>query len=82
LRLQLFAGLALGAIYVLFRDRPFRLIFGMPHSGDEFRSRRVFTMVGAYVGLLRSLLGRENFWVCLIAVSLGASACSASPSSA
>src|SRR5258707_12209600 len=62
--LQLFAGLALGAIYVLFAIG-LSLIFGMLTVVNF--AHGAFYMVGAYVGLYILSLG-GNFWVCLILV--------------
>src|SRR3954454_4354940 len=64
--LQLFAGLALGAIYVLFAIG-LSLIFGMLTVVNF--AHGAFYMVGAYVGLYLLSLG-GNFWLCLIAVPL------------
>jgi branched-chain amino acid transport system permease protein len=64
--LQLFAGLALGAIYVLFAIG-LSLIFGMLTVVNF--AHGAFYMVGAYVGLYILMLG-GNFWLCLIAVPL------------
>src|SRR5258708_37605019 len=64
--LQLFAGLALGAIYVLFAIG-LSLIFGMLTVVNF--AHGAFYMVGAYVGVYILLLG-GNFWICLIAVPL------------
>jgi branched-chain amino acid transport system permease protein len=64
--LQLFTGLALGAIYVLFAIG-LSLIFGMLTVVNF--AHGAFYMVGAYAGLfLLSLTG--NFWICLFAVPL------------
>src|SRR5436190_4543135 len=64
--LQLFAGLALGAIYVLLAIG-LSLIFGMLTVVNF--AHGAFYMLGAYVGL--SLLGlAENFWLCLVGVPL------------
>jgi branched-chain amino acid transport system permease protein len=64
--LQLFTGLALGAIYVLFAIG-LSLIFGMLTVVNF--AHGAFYMVGAYAGLfLLSLTG--NFWLCLVAVPL------------
>src|SRR5258708_18385975 len=62
--LQLFAGLALGAIYVLFAIG-LSLIFGMLTVVNF--AHGAFYMVGAYVGLYMLVLG-GNFWLCLVAV--------------
>src|SRR3984893_3336995 len=64
--LQLFAGLALGAIYVLFAIG-LSLIFGMLTVVNF--AHGAFYMVGAYVGVYILMLG-GNFWICLIAVPL------------
>jgi branched-chain amino acid transport system permease protein len=64
--LQLFTGLALGAIYVLFAIG-LSLIFGMLTVVNF--AHGAFYMVGAYVGLFLLSLG-GNFWVCLVAVPL------------
>src|SRR5258708_8234139 len=64
--LQLFAGLALGAIYVLFAIG-LSLIFGMLTVVNF--AHGAFYMVGAYAGLYMLSLG-GNFWICLIAVPL------------
>src|SRR5450631_1477987 len=64
--LQLFAGLALGAIYVLFAIG-LSLIFGMLTVVNFAHGS--FYMVGAYVGVYILMLG-GNFWICLIAVPL------------
>ena len=64
--LQLFAGLALGAIYVLFAIG-LSLIFGMLTVVNF--AHGAFYMVGAYVGLYVLMLG-GNFWMCLVAVPL------------
>src|SRR3977135_2323758 len=64
--LQLFAGLALGAIYVLFAIG-LSLIFGMLTVVNF--AHGAFYMVGAYVGLYILSLG-GNFWICLILVPL------------
>jgi branched-chain amino acid transport system permease protein len=64
--LQLFTGLALGAIYVLLAIG-LSLIFGMLTVVNF--AHGAFYMLGAYVGL--SLLGlAENFWLCLVGVPL------------
>jgi len=62
--LQLFAGLALGAIYVLFAIG-LSLIFGMLTVVNF--AHGAFYMIGAYAGLYTLSLG-GNFWICLIAV--------------
>src|SRR5271163_5205198 len=64
--LQLFAGLALGAIYVLFAIG-LSLIFGMLTVVNF--AHGAFYMIGAYVGLCMIMLG-GNFWLCLVAVPL------------
>ncbi len=64
--LQLFTGLALGAIYVLFAIW-LSLIFGMLTVVNF--AHGAFYMVGAYVGLFLLSMG-GNFWLCLIAVPL------------
>src|SRR6202008_1982574 len=64
--LQLFAGLALGAIYVLFAVG-LSLIFGMLTVVNF--AHGAFYMVGAYAGITSLMLGR-NFWICLTAVPL------------
>ncbi len=62
--LQLFTGLALGAIYVLFAIG-LSLIFGMLTVVNF--AHGAFYMVGAYVGLFLLSLG-GNFWLCIVAV--------------
>ena len=62
----MFAGLALGAIYVLFAIG-LSLIFGMLTVVNF--AHGAFYMVGAYVGLYILMLG-GNFWICLIVVPL------------
>ncbi len=64
--LQLFAGLALGAIYVLFAIG-LSLIFGMLTVVNF--AHGAFYMVGAYAGLYILMLG-GNFWICLAVVPL------------
>ncbi|MDB5657194.1 MAG: branched-chain amino acid transporter permease [Tardiphaga sp.] len=64
--LQLFTGLALGAIYVLFAIG-LSLIFGMLTVVNF--AHGAFYMIGAYVGLFLLSLG-GNFWLCLVAVPL------------
>lgn len=64
--LQLFTGLALGAIYVLFAIG-LSLIFGMLTVVNF--AHGAFYMVGAYVGLFLLSLG-GNFWMCLVGVPL------------
>lgn len=63
---QLFAGLALGAIYVLFAIG-LSLIFGMLTVVNF--AHGAFFMAGAYVGLFVLMLG-GNFWLCLVVVPL------------
>jgi branched-chain amino acid transport system permease protein len=69
--LQLFTGLALGAIYVLFAIG-LSLIFGMLTVVNF--AHGAFYMVGAYVGLFLLSLG-GNFWLCIVAVPLIVGAC-------
>jgi len=64
--IQLFTGLALGAIYVLFAIG-LSLIFGMLTVVNF--AHGAFYMVGAYVGLFLVSMG-GNFWICLVAVPL------------
>ena len=64
--LQLFTGLALGAIYVLFAIG-LSLIFGMLTVVNF--AHGAFYMVGAYVGVFLLSMG-GNFWLCLIGVPL------------
>jgi branched-chain amino acid transport system permease protein len=64
--IQLFTGLALGAIYVLFAIG-LSLIFGMLTVVNF--AHGAFYMVGAYAGLFLVSLG-GNFWICLFAVPL------------
>ncbi|WP_315833743.1 branched-chain amino acid ABC transporter permease [Bradyrhizobium prioriisuperbiae] len=64
--LQLFTGLALGAIYVLFAIG-LSLIFGMLTVVNF--AHGAFYMVGAYVGLFLLSMG-SNFWLCIVAVPL------------
>lgn len=64
--LQLFTGVALGAIYVLFAIG-LSLIFGMLTVVNF--AHGAFYMVGAYVGLFLVSLG-GNFWLCLVTVPL------------
>jgi len=64
--LQLFTGLALGAIYVLFAIG-LSLIFGMLTVVNF--AHGAFYMVGAYVGLFLLSLG-GNFWLWLLAFPL------------
>ena len=68
--LQLFAGLALGAIYVLFAIG-LSLIFGMLTVVNF--AHGAFYMVGAYIGLYMLMLG-GNFWLCLVAVPVAVAA--------
>ena len=69
--LQLFTGLALGAIYVLFAIG-LSLIFGMLTVVNF--AHGTFYMVGAYVGLFLVSMG-GNFWICLVAVPLVVGSC-------
>ncbi len=64
--LQLFTGLALGAVYVLLAIG-LSLIFGMLTVVNF--AHGAFFMLGAYVGVWLLSLG-FNFWVCLVAVPL------------
>jgi branched-chain amino acid transport system permease protein len=64
--LQLFTGLALGAIYVLFAIG-LSLIFGMLTVVNF--AHGAFYMLGAYVGLFLLSMG-GNFWLCIVAVPL------------
>src|SRR3954449_8944419 len=64
--LQLFAGLALGAIYVLFAIG-LSLIFGMLTVVNF--AHGAFYMIGAYAGVYIFMLGGD-FWTCLIIVPL------------
>ena len=64
--LQLFTGLALGAIYVLFAIG-LSLIFGMLTVVNF--AHGAFYMIGAYVGLFLLSMG-GNFWLCLVGVPL------------
>ncbi len=64
--MQLFTGLALGAIYVLFAIG-LSLIFGMLTVVNF--AHGAFYMVGAYVGLFLVSMG-GNFWFCLVAVPI------------
>jgi branched-chain amino acid transport system permease protein len=66
LAMQLFTGLALGAIYVLFAIG-LSLIFGMLMVVNF--AHGAFFMVGAYVGLFVLMLGGD-FWVALVVVPL------------
>ena len=69
--LQLFTGVALGAIYVLFAIG-LSLIFGMLTVVNF--AHGAFYMVGAYVGLFLVSMG-GNFWLCLVAVPLVVGSC-------
>jgi len=69
--LQLFTGLALGAIYVLFAIG-LSLIFGMLTVVNF--AHGAFYMVGAYVGLFLVSMG-GNFWLCLVVVPLAVGSC-------
>lgn len=64
--LQLFTGLALGAVYVLLAIG-LSLIFGMLTVVNF--AHGAFYMLGAYFGLYFLTLG-GNFWICLVAVPL------------
>jgi branched-chain amino acid transport system permease protein len=64
--MQIFTGLALGAIYVLFAIG-LSLIFGMLTVVNF--AHGAFYMVGAYAGLFLVSIG-GNFWICLFAVPL------------
>jgi branched-chain amino acid transport system permease protein len=64
--MQMFTGVALGAIYVLFAIG-LSLIFGMLTVVNF--AHGAFYMIGAYVGLFLLSMG-GNFWLCLIAVPL------------
>jgi branched-chain amino acid transport system permease protein len=64
--IQLFTGLALGAIYVLFAIG-LSLIFGMLTVVNF--AHGAFYMVGAYAGLFLVSMG-GNFWICLFVVPL------------
>jgi branched-chain amino acid transport system permease protein len=66
LAMQLFTGLALGAIYVLFAIG-LSLIFGMLMVVNF--AHGAFFMVGAYVGVFVLMLGGD-FWVALVLVPL------------
>ncbi|KQW18367.1 ABC transporter permease [Afipia sp. Root123D2] len=66
LALQLFTGLALGSIYVLFAIG-LSLIFGMLTVVNF--AHGAFFMVGAYVGLFVLMLG-GNFWLALVITPL------------
>src|SRR5437763_12832375 len=69
--LQLFAGIALGAIYVLFAIG-LSLIFGMLTVVNF--AHGAFYMVGAYLGLFLLSIG-GSFWLCVIAVPLIVGTC-------
>jgi branched-chain amino acid transport system permease protein len=64
--IQMFTGLALGAVYVLFAIG-LSLIFGMLTVVNF--AHGAFYTVGAYVGLFLVSMG-GNFWFCLLAVPL------------
>ena len=64
--LQLFTGLALGAVYVLLAIG-LSLIFGMLTVVNF--AHGAFYMLGAYVGVVLLALG-GNFWLCLVGVPL------------
>jgi branched-chain amino acid transport system permease protein len=64
--MQMFTGVALGAIYVLFAIG-LSLIFGMLTVVNF--AHGAFYMIGAYVGVFLLSLG-GNFWMCLVAVPL------------
>src|SRR5580700_2127477 len=64
--LQLFAGLALGAVYVLLA-LGLSLIFGMLTVVNF--AHGAFYMLGAYVGLWLMMHG-ANFWIALVATPL------------
>ena len=64
--LQLFTGLALGAVYVLLAIG-LSLIFGMLTVVNF--AHGAFYMLGAYVGVYLLALG-GNFWLCLVAVPI------------
>jgi branched-chain amino acid transport system permease protein len=64
--MQMFTGVALGAIYVLFAIG-LSLIFGMLTVVNF--AHGAFYMIGAYVGLFLLSMG-GNFWLCLVAVPL------------
>jgi branched-chain amino acid transport system permease protein len=67
LALQLFTGLALGAVYVLLAIG-MSLIFGMLTVVNF--AHGAFYMLGAYLGLF--LLGETgNFWLCLVLAPIG-----------
>src|SRR5271167_2611695 len=68
--LQLFTGLALGALYVLLA-LGLSLIFGMLTVVNF--AHGAFYMVGAYAGVFLYGL-TKNFWVSLVAVPLGVAA--------
>jgi branched-chain amino acid transport system permease protein len=63
---QLFTGVALGAVYVLLAIG-LSLIFGMLTVVNF--AHGAFYMLGAYVGVYFLMLG-GNFWLCLVAVPL------------
>ena len=65
--LQLFTGLALGAVYVLL-SIGLSLIFGMLTVVNF--AHGAFYMLGAYIGLYALSLG-VNFWVALLLVPIG-----------
>lgn len=64
--LQLFTGLALGAVYVLLAIG-LSLIFGMLTVVNF--AHGAFYMLGAYVGVVLLAMG-GNFWLCLVGVPL------------
>jgi len=64
--MQMFTGIALGAIYVLFAIG-LSLIFGMLTVVNF--AHGAFYMIGAYVGVFLLSMG-GNFWMCLVAVPL------------
>jgi branched-chain amino acid transport system permease protein len=64
--LQLFTGLALGAVYVLL-SVGLSLIFGMLTVVNF--AHGAFYMLGGYVGVMLAMRG-GNFWLCLVAVPL------------
>ncbi len=70
LALQVFAGLALGAVYVLLATG-MSLIFGMLTVVNF--AHGAFYMLGAYLGLL-ALDATGNFWAALVLAPLGAAA--------
>lgn len=69
--MQMFTGVALGAIYVLFAIG-LSLIFGMLTVVNF--AHGAFFMVGAYVGFFLVTLG-GNFWLCLVVVPLVVGIC-------